>query len=146
MVTLPQVTSIVQSSSVVAHEVPITLKANEQLVHAIFELDGGCEVEMLISDDVAISLGLNQLGPEKFDSCTAGIAGGGAANFRVYNGIVEVSFTTGRGSIRSTKCVNVLVGGGDNLVGLPVMGRLRLGVSDSSGTICIFPVRAPRIV
>lgn len=143
---LPQVTSVLTSSSDVAHEVPITLKANGHIVHAEFELDGGCEVELLISDALASSIGFDLLDDDKFKPYSAVVAGGIAASFREYQGDVEISFTTGRGSVRSTRCVNVLVGGNDNLVGLPTMRRLRLGVANSLGTICIFPLRAAKIV
>lgn len=143
---MPQVTSILRSSSAVAHEVPLTLNANGHIVHAEFELDSGCEVELLISDSVATGLGFDVSDPNLFSPYNAGVAGGGMGAFHEYKGIVEISFLTGRGSMRSTRCANALVGGDDNLIGLPAMGRLRLGVANETGTICIFPVRAPKIV
>lgn len=133
------------SSSAVAHEVPITLKANDYIAHAKFDLYGGCEVELLISDEFATSFGFDYLDADHFKPYSADVAGGGDSDFRVYQGIVEVSFNTGEGSIRTARCANVLVGGSDNLMGLPTISRLCLGV-DASGTICIFPVRAAKIL
>ena len=130
----------------VAHEVPLSLKINDgPIIHAEFELDGRCEVDILISDAIAEALGLNQLGQDHFKPYVAGVAGGGSADLREYQGIVTVSFITGRNIIRSTNCANALVGGNDNLLGLPAMSRLRLGVPDGTGTICIFPLKPRRI-
>jgi hypothetical protein len=86
------------------------------------------------------------LDDDQFMDGDAGVAGGGVAPFRLYRGIIEVYFTTRRGSKRKTNCANVYIGGLDNLIGLPTQGRLRVGVANTSGTISIFPVRPARIL
>lgn len=137
---------MLQSTSPVAYDAPIILRANDRTVYALFELDDGCEVDLLISDAVATTLGFDELPVDQFQPFGANVAGGTPATLRRYRGVVEVSFTTGRGSIINTACANVLVGGNENLLGLPTMGRLRLGVPKDIDTKCIFPVRAAKIV
>jgi hypothetical protein len=140
---LPPVTSTLRH---VAHDVPFSLQANGRGIHAEFELDRGSEVEVLISDSVATGLGLDVSDPNLFSPVNGGAARAGSGAFHAYNGIVEISFTTARGSIRSTRTANAVVGGADNVIGLPTMGRLRIGVANTTGIICVFPMRAPKIV
>jgi hypothetical protein len=47
------VTSTVQKSSAVVHEVPITVVVNGRSEHLLFDMDGGCEVDLVISDEAA---------------------------------------------------------------------------------------------
>jgi hypothetical protein len=145
-VGLPHVASVLNRSSAVVHEVPLTLKSNNRIIHAEFELDGGCDVELLISDAVAASLGFDQLDADQFKPYDAHVGRGADADFREYLGMVEVSFTTGRGSVRMATGHHVLVGGNNNLIGRPTMGRLGIGVPDAGGIVCIFPLRAAKMV
>lgn len=76
----------------------------------MFELESGCEVDLLISDALARTAGFDLLGPEYFEPYATTRRREGA-DFRLFKGSVEVS-TTGRHT--STKCVNVVVGGASN--------------------------------
>lgn len=81
-------------------------------------------MELLINEDTAHELGFDQLLPEDFRPCAAGVAGDAGAHLRDYVGIVEVSITIGRRSVRSTRCANATVGGTVNLLGLATRSRL----------------------
>ena len=124
-------------------DVPFTLSYRGNHVHATFTLDSGCEPDMVISQAIADALKLDAT--NIVEEVVVGV-GGVMTPQKKFNGTLQISYTTGRGSTRTTNCTDFfIVDADERLVGIPVMTRLRMTVP-APGKICIFPFRTRKIV